>query len=444
MTSVSFPHLQLRYMRVSRVLPLALLVLACVVATCLCLIAPNALYNVANDPLGQMIVTENLLHHHSLSLNNLNPDVLTRLTYHVVPHSNGRLYYYFPFGTTLMVAPVVAVLDAFGWDMVRDEAAAEAVTCALAAPLIILMLFSIARRFVPQVPAVVLAFLMWAGSSFASVGGLAPWAHLTSTAFATLSILLVLQDSRVRSPWLRSALGATLFMAYLSRPTLALLAPMMLLFIACRSWRSAVWVGLVVAGFLAVFFTMNLYVFGEARPLFYAGDRLGTDTYWLGVYGNLLGASRGLFVFSPFLLIPFLFISRIWSTAHRPLLILALGWPLLHLLVISDFPRWWAGYSYGPRYTMEALPGLFLLLCLAWQHARTLPLAVPTASALAFLGAFAIFAHTFEGMFNPAAQLWNGAVLTDEHPELALDWRWPQWAATEARNAQLAAYRMGR
>lgn len=422
--------------------PIALLIVFVLMLTAvgLCLFSVNRKDNVGTDPLGQMLVSENLLRHHSLSLDNLDDQTLKSLNYHVVCENNGHNYYYFPFGTTLLATPVVAVLDAAGWNMTKDDAAAQAIGCAIIAVVLIALMYGIARRLLPPLPAAILTGLMWLGTSLASVGGLALWAHSTSTMFAMLAIWLVTRDPAVRSPLLRVALGLALFMAYLCRPTMSLLSPMMLLFVACYSWRSAFWVGAVVAALLGAFFAFNLHVFGEALPLFYAGDRLGTPTYLEGIYGNLVGASRGILVFSPFLIVPILLVPRILRSDRRLLLILGLAWPIAHLLVVASFPRWWAGYSFGPRYTMEVLPGLFVLLCLGWSVVRERPLSMAVASALAFTGAAAIFVNVVEGMNNPAAWAWNSAVRTDENPNLALDWRFPQWMATARGNEEIAAY----
>lgn len=417
----------------------AVLALLIAVAATLCFTSVNSRYGPANDPQGQMVVSENILRHHSLSIDNLGPDDLAGLTYHISRAKNGRIYYYFPFGTTLAAVPLVAALDALGWDMRRDEAAAEHVACALLAGAMILLLYGTARALLPPVESALLSGLMWFGTSLSSTGATALWGHLTATTCAALAVWIAVRHPALRSPLWRTILGGALFMAYLSRPTMALLSPAVLLFVACRSWRSALWAGGVVAGLLALFLSANIRIFGEPLPLFYAGNRLGSSTFLTALYGNLLSPSRGLLVFSPFLALPVLAIPLIWRGAGRPLLILALGWPVAHVVAVSSFDRWWGGYSFGPRYTMEVLPGLFVLLCLAWAAVRGRRAATGSAAALAFLGAAAILIHVGAGLEDAEALSWNVAADIDGNPRAAFDWRYPQWLATEGRNADLAA-----
>jgi hypothetical protein len=81
---------------------------------------------------------------------------------------------------------------------------------------------------------------------------------------------------------------------------------------------------------------------------------LPSPTLAEALYGNLLGPSRGVLVFSPWLLLAG------WGLraggpldAQNRLLLLASG---LHLLVVSNFWHWVGGESLGPRLTADVLP----------------------------------------------------------------------------------------
>ena len=47
------------------------------------------------------------------------------------------------------------------------------------------------------------------------------------------------------------------------------------------------------------------------------------------------------------------------------------------------------------------------------------------------LAVIAVVTHTGQGLFNPATHLWNLSPDIDRDPELALDWRYPQFMASE-------------
>src|SRR5439155_14621317 len=81
-------------------------------------------------------------------------------------------------------------------------------------------------------------------------------------------------------------------------------------------------------------------------------------------FATLFSPSRGLFVFSPFLL--FLFVRFCPSYRRRyklsPLEILLLAFALAWWIGASRWFMWWGGGSYGPRLLCELLPCLVILL----------------------------------------------------------------------------------
>jgi hypothetical protein len=94
----------------------------------------------------------------------------------------------------------------------------------------------------------------------------------------------------------------------------------------------------------------------------------------VGFAGLLVSPSRGLFVFSPFLLFA---IAGAAIAIRRPE-----RWPiapylaagsLLLVLLYSKWSIWWAGHTFGYRFLIEALPGAMVLVAIAWDRIRTRP-----------------------------------------------------------------------
>ena len=84
--------------------------------------------------------------------------------------------------------------------------------------------------------------------------------------------------------------------------------------------------------------------------------------YIIGLAGNLISPSRGLFVFSPFLLFCLLNIKYRDQVVPKPLMyFLSLTFAALTIFPSIHYD-WWGGYSYGNRFLIEALPLLMILL----------------------------------------------------------------------------------
>jgi hypothetical protein len=116
--------------------------------------------------------------------------------------------------------------------------------------------------------------------------------------------------------------------------------------------------------FLALYTTV---AFGSPTTNSY-GPQLWQWTSLVGLPGNLISPSRGLLVFSPFLVAGLWVIGRrAWRRERLWLFALAacIGMWLVHGLYIG----WWGGWSYGNRYLLEVMPILATGVALAWQGA---------------------------------------------------------------------------
>jgi hypothetical protein len=356
-----------------------------------------------------------------------------------VQRKNGRSYGYFPLGSAVLAVPFVAVLDHFNFD-VRDgqtDARAQRLLAMGISVLCAALLVAVARLFLSQAWALLVAGVFWFGTSLASTEATALWSHDFGSVFALLAIYLCLCPS---SRWPRSAgflIGGALFVAYFCRPTLSLLAPEVLLYLWFRQ-RAWVWkcVVTLTAGLL-MFVAFSWHEFHQLLPDYYLPERLSNAEFWTALWNNLVGPARGLFVYSPILALPLLFARPAFRGLRSApwVVLIALCWPITHLIVISRFPHWWAGFSFGARLCTDALPGLFVLLCLTIQEAlatwaRLLPVAV------ALLALPSIFINTYQGLYNAATQHWNARPNIDRNPSLLFDWHYPQFLATNARNAR--------
>lgn len=414
--------------------------LAGALVLCIVLTAQNR--NTTSDPRGTLLLSQALAQHGEMRLDSYGSSVLQRYGY-VVQQKNDHFYYFFPLGSAVLSAPAVGLANALGVDMVNHEGSMQIALAGLCAAGILMLLYRTARLFLDRRSSYLLALLCWLGSSYASMLATALWSHDFAVFFASLAIYLALRKMPANDTLVSVAIGVSLFLAYFCRPTLALLAPFLLLYLLHRQPRAALKAGAALALSLLLFCAWSFHELAQWLPDYYLPSRLKNDSPGTALYGNLLSPARGLLVYSPFLLLPLLLLPAmaIRARRYRLLLLIALAWPITHWIVISRFPHWWAGWSYGPRLMVDVLPGLFagmfasLALAREWRRWLYVPFLV--------LGVFAIFVNTWQGLYNPYTARWNVEPNIDEHPEYLFNWEYPQFLNSPSRHkARLVEFQM--
>lgn len=403
-------------------------------------IAGQSTHNTGSDPRGTLLVSQAIAQHGSVKLDAYGETLLDSYGY-VIHRKNGHFYNYFPLGTALVSTPFVAVANILSFDMTKDEPLIQMALATLAALLITLILYKTARLYLRQTESLLLAGLCWFGSSLASTVGTALWSHDFAFVFSSASIFLVVRGRVPGSMAIPIWVGVCLFLAYLCRPTLALLSPFLLLYWFIKDKKSAIAAALVVAALLLAFIAWSSHEYSQILPDYYMPKRLVAGDFTTALYGNLISPSRGLLIFSPFLIISLgltlLLATR--NTALAQLGLISLAWPTVHLLSVSQFPHWWAGWSFGARLMVDALPGLFIGFFAAigtlregrsWAHV-----------SIIITGLLAIYINTYQALFNPYGMQWNVEPNIDQNPEYLFDWRYPQFLHSKNRHdARLAEF----
>ncbi len=395
-----------------------------------------------SDPKGTLLVTEAILHHGTIKLDHYGAEVLQGYGY-TVQNKNGHFYYFFPLGTSIASLPFVAAANLFGLNMQQHERSMQVAIAALTSVLTLLLLIKLARIFLEPANALLVSSAFWFGTSLASTTGTALWSHNFATLFGLLALYVAIRATRDQQvqwwPWI----SVSLFAAYLCRPTMALLAPFLLLFLFSYCRMTALKAALLLAALLAGFAGFSEYEFGQSLPDYYLPKRLDGSHFGEALYGNLFSPARGLLIYSPFIMFVWLCVlSRAKEfDLKKSWLLIGMAWPVAHLVVISRFEHWWGGHSFGARLMTDALPGLFLLTVYAWP--ATLK-GVANKSAAAVLGVavfFAAFVNTSQGLYNRYTAFWNGSPSVDEYPQYLFDWRYPQFLANkEGHEARLARH----
>lgn len=311
-------------------------------------------------------------------------------------HHHASLY---PVVTPLLVAPLyvpaVIWLNAHGWEQPRVGRVAELMeklSASLVASLACVLMFLVLRRegnrwSLPLALAFAFGTNTWMTSSQAL------WQHGTGELLIALTLLLILAPASA----LRTALvGASCVLMAANRPPDALVAGAFILFTIWSRRRGALWLFAGAAVPLAALLYYNLNLIGHYAGGYALGKPPKQPFFNLslsGIAGLLVSPTRGLLVFSPFLLfVPVGLIQRLRAPHTRGLAV-ALSLALAAQLLLYSQADWRAGVSWGPRWLTDVLPILLWMLApaplLLRPRARGLLVAAMAASIVVqVIGAF--------------------------------------------------------
>ena len=399
-----------------------------------------------SDPVGSLLVSQSMLKKATIKLDDYKEKFISYRCVVidqedwfgcVIHRKNNHYYYFFPLGTPVFSVPFVAVANLIGLDMAeyKHEKNLQIIIAAINATLTFILLFLLARLYLDDTKSLLISTLTWFGTSFASTTGTALWSHNFATLFALLAIYLSIRSVKTSNFKLWPVIAISLFSCYLCRPTMILLSPFLIGYLFLFNKKISIYTSILLSAFLIAFASFSLHEFGQLLPDYYLPQRLSGKYFFDAIYGNLLSPSRGIIVFSPFLLMPLIYSKSMYdSIKNEKSLIILLSWPIMHFILISRLPHWWAGWSYGPRLMTDVLPGIFLLIIIAVSK---LNFYKPTTLALVIiLGSFSVYINTFQGLFNHYTQLWNADPNIDEHPEYLFDWQFPQFLHNKSRHEE--------
>ena len=300
----------------------------------------------------------------------------------------------------------------------RQEKIAAALIVAASVVLVFLAAREIASGAVPLIVVLVYAF----GTSAFSTSAQALWQHGPSQLFLAAAGLALLRGRCTGRFW---PLGAILGMAVLSRPTnvvAVLVVGGYILVARRRQFLPYVLAGLPFLVFGAWYNSDYGTVLGPYYS-HYHGDpgRWWSSPFWYTLTAHLVSPNRGLLVFSPVMALA---LAGFWQKVVRERDVAFLCMALIvigHMVLISKFAVWWAGYSFGPRYSADIMPLAALFLTPVVQRVAQKPKSVLTGVFM-LLAVVSVAIHAC-GVFSDKPYLWNTEPSVDEYPSRLWDWR---------------------
>lgn len=385
------------------------------------------------DPSRAMLATSNMLA-------GSNSTLFIISIFKAAQERDGHLVSSYPIGNALMAVPIYAIAKYSGhlehWYQYR---LAGKISASLMVALSAAFIFLTLNLTIETPAAWMIALFFGLGTSAWSVSSQALWQHGPGTLGLAIGTYALYRMEQRPTNFLAATAGLFLGLAIACRIPNFVAVGALTLFVLIhqRKYLPAYLFPLAcVAGFIAYY---NYRTFGDMKggegillssPI-HAWRKIpptvaGFFSYptGQGLANILVSPSRGILIYSPYVLPAFIgivhFIFRPASLLHRYLSL----WVMSMCIFLASIPIWWGGATYGPRYFSETCVALTLLAGAAWPTIKRHRILL---ASFILSGAISIVIHGIGAFFAPCG--WElTPVPNDYKPERHWDWRDPEIA----------------
>lgn len=297
---------------------------------------------------------------------------------------NGHIVSSHPPWTAVVALPVFLVPVLMGGPLTSFLALLdlEKRAAVLIVALSVLILLFAVRRLTCRNNAWLIAVAYALGTSSFSTSSQALWQHGSAQLFLSLTIYALVRG--LEMPRFITYAGLALGGAVICRPHTVLVALPIAAYVFHKHRDQ--FVRFVLAGLppLLMFVTYNAFYFGSpfatglSQSVVSPASLVARHVNWFstpileGFAAVLVSPSRGLFVYSPILLVSLIGMLISWREPGQHLLkYLSIG-VFLHLIPVATLGQWWGGVAYGPRLLSDTLPIWCLLLYLPFERLERL------------------------------------------------------------------------
>ncbi len=358
---------------------------------------------------------------------------------------NHHIYYYYPPGSSILSVPLVAAMDVAGISPLKSdgtydrqgEQKIQTFSAALLMAALATLFFCTSRLVLPKNWSVLIAMSGALGTQIWSTASRGLWS-ITWELLLLGIVVLILLAGEIRIHRINAPVLATLLAwAYFVRPTASIPLFIIAIYLLCFYRKLFKLYVITVIVWLTGFVAYSWYIYGKVLPNYYLISRLRFDGFGTALAGNLISPSRGLFVYVPILFFVIYLLARYSSQLPYPRLVtLASVICAGQVVVVSSFPHWWGGHSYGARLTTELIPWFILMgvlglrAMLNWRNVRG---PSPNYRMQLVLGGCLLFISALingRGAISQSTWEWNVVPANiDEESTRLWDWRQPQFLA---------------
>jgi hypothetical protein len=339
------------------------------------------------DTIPNRLIPFSLLAHGTLTLDPFQEEAAARGGFRwYVQETKGRLVSLYPIGSPLVALPVYVPLYLFlkatdrGSDSALFDASEKAEKIAastIAAAAVAFFYLLLRRRTRP-------ATAFWGAAAFGLASALWAtasqmlWQHGPVVLMLTLALWLFTWPER--PAWSLAAAGIALALAVLCRPTAAVFWLAGLAYVLSgggspreRLGRAVPFLaaGIPVAAF-NLLYNLSFYdSVGGGYSQIQLEQSLALAGMLRGTAGLLVSPNRGLLIYTPAALLGIFGLARAFRRPVCPLLAAFGLAAAAHLLIAGSYRDWPGGWSFGPRYLVDALPILGLAGVEMWPRLKT-------------------------------------------------------------------------
>lgn len=375
--------------------------------------------------------------------------------HYAIKISHGHYYSLYPIGTSIVAIPFVFLIEKFDipflheipWlsnyyiglhrDMYQHQSALlswywfiEIVIASTIISCVTGIVYVIARQTLRQPYALLVAFIFAFCTSTWSTCSRALWSHTPSMLMLTITLYLLLL-SKTR-PQVLAFISIPLSCAFIFRPTNSLLIVTVSLWMLISQRRYFYRYLLNALPFATCFMIYNFSVYHRiVSPYYQPQQMISSPNFIEGLIGTLLSPSRGLFIFTPILLLSLCGMYWKWKFSQLEIIdYILISTLILHWLLISSWRAWWGGGTYGPRLFSDMLPFFLYFLIPYMQDFHTAQGLKKFFMAIVFIVFLLIsFWMHYRGATSwEAAFTWNGVPNDiDLYHSRVWDWHDPQF-----------------
>ncbi|TGK34477.1 dolichyl-phosphate-mannose--protein mannosyltransferase [Leptospira gomenensis] len=358
------------------------------------------------------------------------PDLVAERSGYAIRNSRGHLYNYFPVGVSILAIPQVFLLMQINGtrEILRHLPEAERFIAAGWIALSVSFLYRALRGRYGRKTALMFSLLFAFCTPVLSTAGRALWQQ--TGVLLVNSILLRIFTGELRSKKDYFLLGALCGFALWIRPTSVLVSVCLFFGVLKTRPKDSLRLLLAAIPFLLVFLMFNWSLYDSVLPPYYRedGERIFTlSTFGEAFLGHWISPSRGLFIWSPFLILSFFGMFSAVRDNGPVFAVLSLS-ILLHVIVISGFDSWWGGHSVGPRLWTETIPFWIWFAARGYEdYFSSFRTSIPLRRIWIILCILSLTVH-LRASVDPGPSLWNRHPKdVDTDPSRVWDWKDPQF-----------------
>src|SRR5208283_3077923 len=357
-----------------------------------------------NDTLATQILPYSILENHTVYLDNYQDDIQSATYgFRYYYTDNGHYVSIFPLVlpvliTPLYILPVILNIPLTGTVQLVMTHLSAALISALAVMFVYLACRYISDRKIALLSALVFAF----ATDTWTISSQMLYAHGMSELFLAILIFLVIRNEKIPSLWNIIFLGICSGLYVFNRPSDAILVVPVFVYVIWYHWPKTGYY--LVSGCLSGLPFLAYNIISFHNPLggyFIDASRFSLDLVMVSHYfGLLIAPNKGLFVFSPVLILALFGFWKIRRDS-RPIGRF-LQWAVLAMAVTigfyASFDDWGGGETYGPRYLICLLPYLIIGLCICFDNISKKPFNKLVTAIITILIVASVFIQ-FIGVF---------------------------------------------